>query len=330
MYRTATSAIDQRVREAQVRCAELHRLQARRAALVAELARAEADMAARGKDVVREQADVTKLEKGAWAFLHGLFSDGEQRLSKEKAEAAAAMMRWQEAVAEHARLRRAIEEVDAALAPFAGAEDELARAREAKLDELEARGGAVADELAALEDEAALLAARLAHVAEAETAGGSALVTLGRVEKRLAEAEAWDPMNLILGSDGARLAEADRMDRAYGFAGVAQAEVTMFERELADLGLALRPHAVPAAAPPLQAGQDRFVETVVRNAFAYDRPIFTGGATARHTTRDTIAAVEQGLAAVRAERGRLEARAAHVDARLAALTGGVDDAGAEG
>lgn len=322
MYRTAATGLDERVREAQARCAELHRLQARRAGIVAELKEAEAEIARLSKLVVSENADVARFERGVWAFLYDLVADGEARLSKEKAEAAAATARYQEAIGHHARLRQGLDDVDGQLAGLDGAEAALAEAQAAKLDELMARGGAIADELTALDADAATVGARLAHVDEALTAGANVLTTLGRVAQRLEEARGWDPMNLILGAESADRQRRDRYDRARGLAGTAQAELTMFQRELADLGLALDVRLGPTTGDPaFTAYRPGFVELWLSDMLAASTVTVNIGQ-ALDTTRGVTTAVEATLATLRTQRAELEARAAHLDAQLAALTAG--------
>ncbi|HEY5936588.1 MAG TPA: hypothetical protein VIU61_18190 [Kofleriaceae bacterium] len=238
-YRQSTTEADDRIRAALAAVAERARLVGIRDALAPDLAEIEADTAKLERALAREQKDVRRYEKGAWAFLYDVFADREARLTKEQHEAMAAETKYAEASAARDRLREEISSIGQRIAALDGADTELTAARAQKRSALIAIGGPAAEELDGITSQVAAIDADLRAVDEAIAAGQRAQAAVGQLATVLRSASNWGTADILTGAFFISWTKRNKLDEARSLAGTAQGELTVFRRELADVGVGL-------------------------------------------------------------------------------------------
>ncbi|MQA35444.1 hypothetical protein [Modestobacter roseus] len=261
---TGLGEIDDRLAAAAERCRRLVHAQARAEQLAAEAAELDVRLAELADRAGAEADDVRALEGVSLSrVLAALRGSRAQDLDRERAEADAARLRLQEAVALRDRLDRQLDRVRAEEAELADAGAELAAATEAKDAWLQASGTPVGRRLLELAAERGQLGAESVEVEEALAAAGGARDALARVHDRLRSARSWSGWDTFLG--GGALASSvkhDRLDQAAAAAADADQQLRALARELVD---------VPGAAvelPALGIGQlTRFVDIWFDNVF---------------------------------------------------------------
>ena len=103
-----------------------------------------------------ERADVERLEAGGLtAFFYSLLGKGEEKLDKERREAAAAALKYESAARELAEAEDDIARLRAELGELEGAHEEYERALQARAEELRLSGGQAGRELLRIESEIA-------------------------------------------------------------------------------------------------------------------------------------------------------------------------------
>ncbi|MGY1843333.1 hypothetical protein [Modestobacter sp. SYSU DS0875] len=256
--------IDDRLTAAADRCRRLVHARAQAEQLETEAAELDVRLAELAEQAGAEADDVRALEGVSLSrVLAALRGSRAQDLDRERAEADAARLRLQEAVALRDRLDRQLARARAEEAALAGAGAELAAATEAKDAWLQASGTAVGRRLLELAAERGQLGAESVEVGEALAAAAAARDALARVQDRLGSARSWSGWDTFLG--GGALASSvkhDRLDQAAAAAADADQQLRLLARELVD---------VPGAAvelPALELGQlTRFVDIWFDNVF---------------------------------------------------------------
>ena len=183
-----------------------------------------------------EQADVDKLEGGSLTacFLR-LTGKLEDRMDKERAEAAQAAVR-------HDAVRRELEAVDwdigaasEELAALAGCEERYRTALTEKARTLKAAGTAAGSRLLELEERTAFLTGQRRELREAREAGLRALETADGILASLDSAESWSTWDLLGGGLISDLAKHDRLEEAQRQVEALQVQLRRFRTELADV-----------------------------------------------------------------------------------------------
>ncbi len=192
-------------------------------------------------ELVEEERDVARLEGGLSAVLARMLGNREERLERERAEAAVA----RERVDGH-RARLAQLEVDAAaavaeLAVLDPASREYARLLAEKEQQLIRSGDPRARELADLGAALDRLSADVRECEEACQAGQGAHEALGVVLRFLDSARNASTFDVFGGGPLADAYEHDKLTSADKAAWHAQRALDVFARELADTGIAARP-----------------------------------------------------------------------------------------
>lgn len=302
MYRTALPEADTQIRAAHAALAERARLTAIREALAPDLAEAETDADKLGKTLASEQKDVRRYEKGVWAFLYDIFADREARLTKEQREALEAEARHQEAVTMRDRLREEVASLGTRIDALKGADAELAAARAGKQGLLVAGGGPAAAELDAITAALGAGDAQGRAIDEALEAGARAHTALGQLAETLASARNWGTADLLTDSFFVSWQKRNKLDEARNLAGVAQAEISVFRRELSDVGVTL------LAEIAVLADHHRFLDTWFDNIFS-DFSVQGRIKEAQETTTTALTSIGGALDGLRGQRAALLARA---------------------
>ena len=147
-----------------------------------------------------ERADVERLEAGGLtAFFYSLLGKGEEKLDKERREAAAAALKYESAARELAEAEDDIARLRAELGELEGAHEEYERALQARAEELRRSGGQAGRELLRIESEIAAEESRQKELVEAIAAGSDALNTINAILDELGDAEGWATFDLFGG-----------------------------------------------------------------------------------------------------------------------------------
>lgn len=239
MYRSPSTAADERIRAAHAAIAERDHLQRVLALIAQDVAAEEARTTELAASLEKELADVQRYERGVWSLVYRVVADRDARLTKEQREAAEAEAKLGEALASRDALRAQVAEITARLAAFAGADAELARAREAKEIEVLSLGTPGAAELDAIAAQLGAIDAEGRELDQAIGAGMRAHAALERLAEALGSARNWGTADLLMDSTLLSWAKRAKLDTAHGLAGAAQAELTLFQRELGDIGYGL-------------------------------------------------------------------------------------------
>ncbi|NUW46787.1 hypothetical protein [Nonomuraea rhodomycinica] len=304
---TSSPDLDERLREAAARAHRAGHLRRLREATADQIRQARDTLAQLEQRLAEEEHDVSRLEGGLSAALARLLGHREERLARERAEAAAAARRVEGHRARLAQLEADARAAEAELAELASAPEEYARLLAEKERLLIGGGDARARELADIDAALRRVAADTREHTEARHAGRAAQDALGDVLRHLTSARrasTWDLFGGGLIADGI---EHDRLRTADQAAWHAQRALDVFSRELADVGLAVRPRL-----PEVDTRWfvDTFFDNVITDAIKHQR-IESTRAEVERTARwvhDTSTLMNDRCAQLLAERERLLAR----------------------
>ena len=223
---------------------ELQRRAARRAQVQAQLRELETQRSALEARIEElavvlhdERADVERLEAGGLtALFYSLLGKGEEKLDKERREAAAAALKYESAARELAEAEDDIARLRAELGELEGAHEEYERALQARAEELRRSGGQAGRELLRIESEIAAEESRQKELVEAIAAGSDALNTINAILDELGDAEGWATFDLFGGGLISDLAKHAHLDNAQHNVALLQSQLRRFRTELADVG----------------------------------------------------------------------------------------------
>ncbi|MBB5782342.1 hypothetical protein [Nonomuraea jabiensis] len=238
---TSSLDLDERLRAAAARMHRADRLRRQQAATVEQIKQAHHTLTGLEKDLSKEEADVTRLEGGLTALLARLVNQREERLERERAEAAAARQRLDGHRARLAQIEADAQAIEAELAVLATASEEYETLLAQKERQLLASGDARARELTELGAALDRVAAQLREQAEAYQAGQAALQALAKVLGYLGSAKGASTWDLLGGGLIADAVEHNRLRSADEAAWHAQRALDVFSRELADVGVSAHP-----------------------------------------------------------------------------------------
>lgn len=283
---------DDKLRAAMDRLAERERLTKVRDALQPDLDEAEKDVAAWTDVHAKEQKDVQRYERGVWAFLYDVFADREGRLTREQKEAAMAEIKLVEVTVLRDRLRGEVATLSSRITELANAEAELEVARAGKQAVLIASKSPIAKQLADVGEELGKLQRTGRELEEALDAGARAHSTLTRLAEVLGSARNWGAWDMFSDSMLISWQKRHKIDQARDLAGIAQAEITVFSRELRDLGIGLR------AELSVLADHHRFLDVWFDNIFS-DWSVQDGIKRAQESTDQALLTIGAQLAQLR-------------------------------
>lgn len=196
----------------------------------------QAELAARRAQLEKEEQDVTRLERvslsSIWASLRGT---KEEKMDREKAQVAAARLKWQEAERQLAEIRAEILNRQARIQADAGCPAHYEALLREKEREYRAKDPALAAKLAELEQRQLELTHRWKELDEAVVAGRQALYQIEAALGKLDTAEglsAWDMMGGGLITD---MMKYSSMDEAQKRMEGVQSDLRRYQAELADV-----------------------------------------------------------------------------------------------
>lgn len=231
------SVYDERLEKLQRDAARKRRLESMLGELRAQRSELEARVSELGAIKLQEQEDVERLESGGiTALFYSLVGKGEEKLTKERREAAAAAFKYESAARELDSVMSDIAGCESELAGLSGCEQEYEETLQAKSREVKASGGAAAAKLLELEAQAAACVGRKKEILEAIAAGSEALVTAEEILDDLDSAGSWATWDVFGGGIIADIAKHSHLDEAQYAVERLQSQLRRFKTELADVG----------------------------------------------------------------------------------------------
>lgn len=222
----ALTAAQARRKQLDAQIEELHRQRGERQAKVDETA----------QSFRKEQDDVDKLEKGGvHAFLLTLIGHKEERLDKERREALAAKLQYDQARSDLEYLENKLNGLIRERDGLRDAPEQLEALWTEKAELVKAMGGQTGARLVELDRQLSGVTHQQKELEEALSAGENAKRLLGQVQDDLDSARSWGTWDMLGGGLIATMAKYDRLDSAQSSIRAAQRALSDFRTELADV-----------------------------------------------------------------------------------------------
>lgn len=222
----ALTAAQARRKQLDAQIEELHRQRGERQAKVDETA----------QSFRKEQDDVDKLEKGGvHAFLLTLIGHKEERLDKERREALAAKLQYDQARSDLEYLENKLNGLIRERDGLRDAPEQLEALWTEKAELVKTMGGQTGARLVELDRQLSGVTHQQKEVQEALSAGENAKRLLGQVQDDLDSARSWGTWDMLGGGLIATMAKYDRLDSAQSSIRAAQRALSDFRTELADV-----------------------------------------------------------------------------------------------
>ena len=222
----ALTAAQARRKQLDAQIEELHRQRGERQAKVDETA----------QSFRKEQDDVDKLEKGGvHAFLLTLIGHKEERLDKERREALAAKLQYDQARSDLEYLENKLNGLIRERDGLQDAPEQLEALWTEKAELVKAMGGQTGARLVELDRQLSDVTHQQKELEEALSAGENAKRLLGQVQDDLDSARSWGTWDMLGGGLIATMAKYDRLDSAQSSIRAAQRALSDFRTELADV-----------------------------------------------------------------------------------------------
>lgn len=187
---------------------------------------------------MNEQSDVDRLEEPSIrSVILALLGKKEDRLERERAELAAAILKHDLARKELDALEALIAEKQQMLNQCISAEAEYDRVLREKAERIAVMGGADADEISGLRGRIVELETRLIELSEAMEEGRKAMKIAGDALESLGSAGNWSTLDLFCDSMIFDLAKYGAMDDAKALIERLQFQLRRFRAELADVAM---------------------------------------------------------------------------------------------
>ncbi|MCO7127205.1 hypothetical protein NIE88_15655 [Sporolactobacillus shoreicorticis] len=184
----------------------------------------------------KEQKDVDRIESFSIpAILYSIIGRKLEKIDKEKQEAAAAELKYQEALRTTEDIKKELTELQSRLTSVEHADARYAAWMREKERLIHDAQSPLSEELYALMDQEADLRASLKEYGEAFTAGTQARDALERALKSLGSAESWSNSDLFGGGFISTAMKHGKMDDARGDIHEAQQVLRQFQNELSDV-----------------------------------------------------------------------------------------------
>lgn len=188
--------------------------------------------------LIREHLDVVRLEKRSLAAVfHAVLGNLEQRVEKERSEALAAKLKYDQAVSELEDIRQEISTLSAERAQYQNWEHIFLSLYQQKKEMLLKAGSRTADMLMAAEEKLDSTKNNVKEILEAIAAGNNVLRALENAMKSLDSAKNWGVWDLLGGGLLADLAKHSHIDDAKAEVQRVQSLLRRFNTELADVKL---------------------------------------------------------------------------------------------
>ena len=222
----ALTAAQARRKQLDAQIEELHRQRGERQAKVDETA----------QSFRKEQDDVDKLEKGGvHAFLLTLIGHKEERLDKERREALAAKLQYDQARSDLEYLENKLNGLIRERDGLRDAPEQLEALWTEKAELVKTMGGQTGARLVELDRQLSDVTHQQKELEEALSAGENAKRLLGQVQDDLDSARSWGTWDMLGGGLIATMAKYDRLDSAQSSIRAAQRALSDFRTELADV-----------------------------------------------------------------------------------------------
>ena len=222
----ALTAAQARRKQLDAQIEELHRQRGERQAKVDETA----------QSFRKEQDDVDKLEKGGvHAFLLTLIGHKEERLDKERREALAAKLQYDQARSDLEYLENKLNGLIRERDGLRDAPEQLEALWTEKAELVKTMGGQTGARLVELDRQLSDVTHQQKELEEALSAGKNAKRLLGQVQDDLDSARSWGTWDMLGGGLIATMAKYDRLDSAQSSIRAAQRALSDFRTELADV-----------------------------------------------------------------------------------------------
>lgn len=186
-----------------------------------------------------EQEDVEKLEgKSLATYFYRVIGKLDDKLTKERRQAAAARVKLDLAERELAAVDCEIQEIQSQLSELYGCENTYASALQKKRAQVKASGSSVGDEILEIEEKITFLESQKREIREAMAAGRNALRAADDVLSELESASDWNTWD-ILGGGGiiTHMAKHGHLDDAQANIMALQGQLRKFKMELADINI---------------------------------------------------------------------------------------------
>jgi len=222
----ALTAAQARRKQLDAQIEELHRQRGERQAKVDETA----------QSFRKEQDDVDKLEKGGvHAFLLTLTGHKEERLDKERREALAAKLQYDQARSDLEYLENKLHSLIRERDSLRDTPEQLEALWAEKAELVKAMGGQTGARLVELDRQLSDVTHQQKELEEALSAGENAKRLLGQVQDDLNSARSWGTWDMLGGGLIATMAKHDWLDSAQSSIRAAQRALSDFRTELADM-----------------------------------------------------------------------------------------------
>ena len=205
-----------------------------------ELKAQKSDLTQKSSDLQRtlekENADVARLEtKTISSFLLSIAGKKVEKLNKERNEAYAAKLKYENALRELDTVENEINNCNSELTSLRGCDNEYKRAYNERLEELKSSGGEKGEEILSLEKEITELDHRKKETEEAKSVAERALYIAEDIVDSLKKAKNWSTYDLWGGGMFADLSKHEHLDHAQDLAESLQDQLRNLKTELSDI-----------------------------------------------------------------------------------------------
>lgn len=233
-----TNDIDIRLREAEQNVHRLGRIETMLESLKEDQNELEQKKYWLQKEMEKEQLDVDKLENSGLAGLfYTILGKYGEKLEKEKSEALAARLKYEQAVRELEEVRSEIEKLRAERMKYRDSRYEYNTLYTRKKEMVKESGTKAAEDILRLEEQLRTKENLLREIREATDVGKSALTYLDMASDHLDSAEKFGVWDILGGGLIADIAKHSHIDDAKDAVEKAQTMLRRFRTELADVSI---------------------------------------------------------------------------------------------
>lgn len=233
-----TYELNERLAIAQQNLKRLHKVEAVLKDLQAELIELERQEKELEKALGKEIIDVEKLEKGGLAaFFYSLTGSLDERLDKERSEALAAKLKYDQVVMDIEDIKESISRLNSERVNYLNSQEEYDTLYAQKRKILLEENGEIAQKILNLSEEINRHKLNQKEIDEAIVVGEQVLDSLDRALSNLSSAEGWGTWDLFGGGLIADMAKHSKINSARGEIERAQRLLRQFKTELTDIQL---------------------------------------------------------------------------------------------
>lgn len=230
--------IDIKLREAEQNAHRLDKIDAMLESLKTDRNELERKVYRLQKESEKEQLDVDKLENsGLLGLIYMVLGKHGEKLEKEKAEALAAKLKYEQAVKELDEVAAEIEKLRTERMQYKDSRDLYITLFSQKKEMVMNSGTKAAEDILNLEQQLRSKENYLKEIREAVSAGKSALSFLERAAEHLESARSYGVWDMLGGGLVADIAKHSRIDDAKTAVEAAQRNLRRFKTELADVDI---------------------------------------------------------------------------------------------